>query len=75
MLGHGKNLASRELVSEANAPCRFVQIGDLNCVHHLWQFADLEERRVRREQSWSVPGWVSASLADAAALLADGTIG
>lgn len=26
-------------------------------VHHLWQFADLEERRARREQSWSVPGW------------------
>ena len=30
---------------------------DLNVVHHLWQFADLEERRARREQSWSVPGW------------------
>jgi hypothetical protein len=29
----------------------------LNVVHHLWQFADLEERRARREQSWSVPGW------------------
>ncbi|KAG0650165.1 nap [Hyphodiscus hymeniophilus] len=35
----------------------FVQIGDLNTVHHLWQFADLEERKVRREQSWSVEGW------------------
>ena len=35
----------------------FVQIGALNEVHHLWQFADLEERRERREQSWSVPGW------------------
>jgi len=35
----------------------FVQIGDLNTVHHLWQFPDLEERRARREQSWSVPGW------------------
>ncbi|KAL2034332.1 NIPSNAP-domain-containing protein [Aureobasidium pullulans] len=35
----------------------FVQIGDLNTVHHLWQFADLEERRSRREQSWSVTGW------------------
>jgi hypothetical protein len=30
---------------------------ELNMVHHLWQFADLEERRARREQSWSVPGW------------------
>jgi len=35
----------------------FVQIGDLNTVHHLWQFADLEERKVRREQSWGVEGW------------------
>ena len=35
----------------------FVQVGDLNVVHHLWQFADLEERRARREQSWGVPGW------------------
>ncbi|KAF2877030.1 hypothetical protein BDV95DRAFT_558345 [Massariosphaeria phaeospora] len=35
----------------------FVQIGELNTVHHLWQFANLEERKVRREQSWSVEGW------------------
>jgi hypothetical protein len=34
----------------------FVQIGALNEVHHLWQFPDLEERRARREQSWSVSG-------------------
>jgi len=36
----------------------FVQIGALNEVHHLWQFPDLEERRARREQSWSVSGYV-----------------
>ncbi|KAI0996045.1 hypothetical protein K3495_g12137 [Podosphaera aphanis] len=35
----------------------FVQIGALNTVHHLWQFADLEERKLRREKSWSVEGW------------------
>ncbi|MDI1487033.1 MAG: hypothetical protein OHK93_006296 [Ramalina farinacea] len=35
----------------------FVQIGDLNTVHHLWQFADLEERKARREMSWGVEGW------------------
>lgn len=35
----------------------FTQIGALNEVHHLWQFADLEERRSRREQSWSITGW------------------
>ncbi len=31
--------------------------GDLDTVHHLWQFADLEERRSGREKSWGVPGW------------------
>jgi hypothetical protein len=35
----------------------FVQVGELNTVHHLWQFADLEERRNGREQSWGVSGW------------------
>lgn len=35
----------------------FVQIGDLNTVHHLWQFANLEERKIRREQSWGIEGW------------------
>lgn len=35
----------------------FVQIGDLNTVHHLWQFANLEERRARREKSWQIEGW------------------
>jgi hypothetical protein len=35
----------------------FVQVGELNTVHHLWQFADLEERRSQREQSWGVSGW------------------
>ena len=23
----------------------------------VWQFADLEERKIRREQSWSIEGW------------------
>ncbi|OTA98151.1 hypothetical protein M426DRAFT_17704 [Hypoxylon sp. CI-4A] len=35
----------------------FVQIGDLNTVHHLWQFANLEERKIRREESWKQEGW------------------
>ncbi|KAK5164364.1 uncharacterized protein LTR77_010060 [Saxophila tyrrhenica] len=51
-----KGLAARREVMEG-VGAWFVQIGDLNMVHHLWQFADLEERRARREQSWSVPGW------------------
>ncbi|KAK5109540.1 hypothetical protein LTR62_006891 [Meristemomyces frigidus] len=51
-----KGLSARREVMEG-VGAWFVQIGELNVVHHLWQFADLEERRARREQSWSVPGW------------------
>lgn len=47
--------ARREVMEGVGA--WFVQIGDLNTVHHLWQFANLEERRDRREKSWSVEGW------------------
>jgi len=47
--------ARREVMEGVGA--WFVQIGELNTVHHLWQFADLEERKVRREKSWSVEGW------------------
>jgi len=47
--------ARREVMEGVGA--WFVQIGDLNTVHHLWQFADLEERKIRREQSWSIEGW------------------
>jgi hypothetical protein len=47
--------ARREVMEGVGA--WFVQIGDLNTVHHLWQFANLEERRLRREQSWSIEGW------------------
>ncbi|EME38733.1 hypothetical protein DOTSEDRAFT_75475 [Dothistroma septosporum NZE10] len=51
-----KGLEARRAVMEG-VGAWFVQIGALNEVHHLWQFADLEERRARREQSWSIPGW------------------
>ncbi|KAM0521772.1 hypothetical protein ACHAPE_002333 [Trichoderma viride] len=47
--------ARREVMEGVGA--WFVQIGELNTVHHLWQFANLEERRSRREKSWSVEGW------------------
>ncbi len=47
--------ARREVMEGVGA--WFVQIGDLNTVHHLWQFADLEERKVRRELSWKHEGW------------------
>ncbi|KAK3988449.1 protein NipSnap 1 [Cladorrhinum sp. PSN332] len=47
--------ARREVMEGVGA--WFVQIGDLNTVHHLWQFADLEERKIRREKSWHIEGW------------------
>jgi len=47
--------ARREVMEGVGA--WFVQIGDLNTVHHLWQFANLEERKKRREQSWNQEGW------------------
>ncbi|KAK1997456.1 NIPSNAP-domain-containing protein [Colletotrichum falcatum] len=47
--------ARREVMEGVGA--WFVQIGDLNTVYHLWQFANLEERKIRREKSWSVEGW------------------
>ncbi|KAL6713617.1 hypothetical protein ACLMJK_009082 [Lecanora helva] len=51
-----KGLNARKEVMEG-VGAWFVQIGDLNTVHHLWQFADLEERKARREMSWGVEGW------------------
>ncbi|KAL9054924.1 MAG: hypothetical protein Q9162_003865 [Coniocarpon cinnabarinum] len=51
-----KGLDARKQVMEG-VGAWFVQIGDLNTVHHLWQFANLEERKVRREQSWAIEGW------------------
>ncbi|KAF2839166.1 NIPSNAP-domain-containing protein [Patellaria atrata CBS 101060] len=51
-----RGLGARKQVMEG-VGAWFVQIGELNTVHHMWQFADLEERKVRREQSWSVEGW------------------
>lgn len=47
--------ARREVMEGVGA--WFVQIGDLNTVHHLWQFANLEERKIRREKSWGIEGW------------------
>ncbi|ETI22135.1 hypothetical protein G647_06208 [Cladophialophora carrionii CBS 160.54] len=51
-----KGLKARREVMEG-VGAWFVQIGDLNTVHHLWQFADLEERKLRREMSWGIEGW------------------
>ncbi|KAJ4298348.1 hypothetical protein N0V88_003377 [Collariella sp. IMI 366227] len=53
--GGADSKARREVMEGVGA--WFVQIGDLNTVHHLWQFADLEERKIRREKSWGIEGW------------------
>lgn len=47
--------ARREVMEGVGA--WFTQVGELNTVHHLWQFSDLEERNLQREKSWSVEGW------------------
>ncbi|CAH1762859.1 1045_t:CDS:10, partial [Entrophospora sp. SA101] len=35
----------------------FSQLGSLNCVHHMWQYPDLENRKITREKAWEVDGW------------------
>ncbi|KAJ2428655.1 hypothetical protein GGF47_001239 [Coemansia sp. RSA 2524] len=35
----------------------FSQLGDLNQVHHLWQYPDLQVRKEVRESAWSENGW------------------
>ncbi|CAG8585012.1 4607_t:CDS:2 [Ambispora gerdemannii] len=35
----------------------FSQLGTLNCVHHMWNYPDLETRKTTREQAWQVDGW------------------
>ncbi|KAJ2701107.1 hypothetical protein FB645_004769 [Coemansia sp. IMI 203386] len=35
----------------------FSQLGDLNQVHHLWQYSDLQVRKEVREAAWSENGW------------------
>ncbi|KAK9475184.1 uncharacterized protein V1510DRAFT_167035 [Dipodascopsis tothii] len=37
----------------------FNQLGEINTVHHLWQFADLEHRKSCRDKCWHLPGWAN----------------
>ncbi|CAN6615779.1 hypothetical protein TRVA0_006S01904 [Trichomonascus vanleenenianus] len=39
----------------------FTHLGTLNRVHHLWQFADLEHRKLSREKCWELPGWAETT--------------
>jgi len=35
----------------------FSQIGRLHVVHHMWQYKDLNTRKLMREKAWSQVGW------------------
>ncbi|KAI8913682.1 hypothetical protein EDD86DRAFT_187208 [Gorgonomyces haynaldii] len=35
----------------------FNQLGDLNYVHHMWHYPDLQQRKELREKAWEVKGW------------------
>lgn len=39
----------------------FSQIGPLNHVYHLWQFVDLEQRKIARQKSWELEGWAETT--------------
>lgn len=51
-----KGLECRKQVMEP-VGAWFTQLGHLNRVQHLWQFADLEHRKISREKCWELPGW------------------
>lgn len=55
-----KGIECRRQVME---PCGawFTQLGTLNRVHHLWQFGDLEHRKLSREKCWELPGWAETT--------------
>jgi hypothetical protein len=35
----------------------YTEIGELNTVHHLWRYDDMDQRRKLREAVWDEPGW------------------
>ncbi|KAI8335755.1 nipsnap family protein [Chlamydoabsidia padenii] len=35
----------------------FSQLSDLNTVHHMWTYPDLQTRKTTREDAWRVDGW------------------
>ncbi|CAK8693956.1 unnamed protein product [Clavelina lepadiformis] len=35
----------------------FSEIGDLNVVHHLWAYEDLDHRKTTRQSAWNKSGW------------------
>lgn len=47
--------ARQELVKPVGA--WFSQVGRLHQVHHMWQYTDLETRKLTREKAWQVDGW------------------
>jgi hypothetical protein len=55
-----KGLECRKQVMEP-VGAWFYQLGQLNRVCHLWQFADLEHRKLSREKCWELPGWAETT--------------
>lgn len=51
-----KGLAARQRHSTAVGSW-FNQLGPLHCVHALWQYRDLNERKEAREAAWREPEW------------------
>eukprot|EP01135_Chromosphaera_perkinsii_P005556 Nk52_evm105s352 gene=Nk52_evmTU105s352 len=35
----------------------FSQLGELNSVHHMWLYENLNERKAIRENAWQIEGW------------------
>lgn len=62
-----KGLESRREVMEP-VGAWYVRIGPLNRVYHLWQFTDLQHRKISRVRSWALPGWAETT-ADTVKLL------
>ena len=59
---HGLTWARRRGLDVRRKYCEpvgawFSQLGDLNKVHHMWIYPDLQTRKNMREEAWKVPGW------------------
>lgn len=39
----------------------FAGVGQLNRVYHIWQFLDMQHRKISRRRSWEVPGWAETT--------------
>ena len=47
--------ARRDLIQPVGA--WYSQLGQLNYVHHMWRFPDIQARKEIREKAWEIKGW------------------